>query len=119
MYANYFVLDRRRDIQKPFYISKKSFTYRFPQKHLILVSKPSLFVGAVEQDGDEGVGSAAVGDDLVREEDLVDAVLVADQQRLLRVLAPLSPRPENEHFDLPVLKVEYINIILTASLQST
>ena len=82
------------------------------------MSKPSLFVGAVEQDGDEGVGSAAVWHDLVREEDLVDAVLVADQQGLLGVLAPLSPRPENEHFDLPVLTTEYINIILTVSPQS-
>ena len=44
---------------------------------------PSLFVRAVEEDGDEGVGGAAVGHDLVREEDLVDAVLVADEQRLL------------------------------------
>ena len=59
-----------------------------------------LFVGAVEQDGDEGVGGAAVGHDLVREEDLVDAVLVAHEQRLLGVLAPLSPRPETEYFDV-------------------
>ena len=66
------------------------------------------------------MGGAAVWHDLVREEDLVDAVLVADQQGLLGVLAPLSPRPENEYFDLPVLTIElYINIILTASLQST
>ena len=56
----------------------------------------SLFVRAVEEDGDERVGGAAVGHDLVREEDPVDAILVAHQQRLLRVLAPLPPRPVRE-----------------------
>ena len=55
----------------------------------------SLFVWAVEEDGDERVGGAAVGHDLVREEDPVDAILVPHQQRLLRILAPLSPRPVN------------------------
>ena len=39
------------------------------------------------------MGGAAVGHDLVREEDPVDALLVPHQQRLLRVLAPLPPRP--------------------------
>ena len=70
-----------------------------PKEHLAAANS-FLLVGAVEQDGDEGVGGAAVGHDLVREEDLVDAVLVADQQGLLGVLAPLSPRPETEDFDV-------------------
>ena len=48
-------------------------------------------VWAVEQDGDERVGGAAVGHDLLGEEDGVDGVLVLDEERVL--LDELPPCP--------------------------